>query len=611
MFTRSRRIAAVLAMAFALGGLAPVVAADPVPEAPPPTPVHLPGDLGVSIHAEMLDEHRADPVDLSPGPGSTVDLRVADGGSVAQDAGTPGLPNGLFREVLGYLPYWSINDAGDVSAIDFDLVSTIAYFSVGARADGTLLRSGAGWAGWNSALMTSVTDTAHARGVKIVLTVTMMAWNGNYADMTALLTSGSRRARLVSEIVAQVKARNADGVNLDFEPVPNSLEAQYTSFVRELKAGLANGGARSYLTVATMAGAARWDTGYDLTGLTATGAADALMVMAYDFNWSGSARAGGVAPLSSPYVLDVREAMADHLAIVPSQKIIWGVPYYGRAWTTTSTSLNSTTCASAGGCTAATWAPTYTIARVGAAEHGRRWDPTAAVPWYYYRDAGRNAWVQAYYDDVQSLALKYDLVNVNELRGIGIWSLGMDAGRPELWQQIDRSFQGVWFTDIASSIFRADILWLGNAGITAGCAEERFCPTASVTREQMASFLVRALGLPGTTTDFFSDDEASIHEDNINRLAASGITSGCGPRQFCPGAGVTREQMASFLVRALRLPSTGTDFFTDDEGSVHEDAINRLAASGVTTGCAAGKFCPSTVVSREQMAAFLHRALSL
>jgi hypothetical protein len=66
--------------------------------------------------------------------------------------------------------------------------------------------------------------------------------------------------------------------------------------------------------------------------------------------------------------------------------------------------------------------------------------------------------------------------------------------------------------------------------------------------------------------------------------------------------------MASFLVRAKGLPATGTDFFTDDEGSIHEDDINRLAASGITTGCSPGLYCPTREVTREEMAAFLHRA---
>ena len=74
----------------------------------------------------------------------------------------------------------------------------------------------------------------------------------------------------------------------------------------------------------------------------------------------------------------------------------------------------------------------------------------------------------------------------------------------------------------------------------------------------MAAFLDRALSLPATTPDWFDDDDASIFEGAIDRLAASGITSGCNPpanTDFCPHKNVTRGQMASFLSRALTLPT--------------------------------------------------------
>ena len=126
----------------------------------------------------------------------------------------------------------------------------------------------------------------------------------------------------------------------------------------------------------------------------------------------------------------------------------------------------------------------------------------------------------------------------------------------------------------------------------------------------MASFLVLALELPATSTDFFRDDESSAHESDINRLAASRITGGCASGRFCPRANVTREQMASFLARGFRLTATATNHFADDNSSIHEGDINRLANSGITGGCAAGRFCPKANVTREQMAAFLHRALA-
>jgi hypothetical protein len=164
------------------------------------------------------------------------------------------------------------------------------------------------------------------------------------------------------------------------------------------------------------------------------------------------------------------------------------------------------------------------------------------------------------------------------------------------------------FTDIDASPFYDDILWAYQSGITTGCTSTRFCPNNAVTREQMASFLVRALDLPATSHDYFTDDERSAHEADINRVAAAGITTGCTATRYCPGAVVTREQMASFLARALNLPSTSRDYFTDDERSVHESNINRLAASGITAGCSATRYCPTGTVTRAQMVAFLRRA---
>lgn len=165
------------------------------------------------------------------------------------------------------------------------------------------------------------------------------------------------------------------------------------------------------------------------------------------------------------------------------------------------------------------------------------------------------------------------------------------------------------FSDAVGSPFEYDIAWLSESGITAGCGVDLFCPGAVVAREQMASFLARALDLPPATRDAFTDDQASDHQADINRLAASGITGGCGLARFCPSLSLTREQMASFLARALELPPATRDYFTDDQGSGHEGDINRLAASGITGGCGGTSFCPRSAITREQMAAFLHRAL--
>jgi len=175
----------------------------------------------------------------------------------------------------------------------------------------------------------------------------------------------------------------------------------------------------------------------------------------------------------------------------------------------------------------------------------------------------------------------------------------------------------VGFDDVATSVFLDDILWLAESGITKGCSDTGYCPTDSVTRGQMAAFLTRALGYTDAGTgDLFTDDDGSIFEVSIDKLATAGVTKGCNPPindQYCPDEFVTREQMAAFLVRALGLTDDGGgNDFIDDDGSVFEDAIAKLATAGITKGCNPPEnteFCPSARVTREQMAAFLRRAL--
>ncbi len=103
----------------------------------------------------------------------------------------------------------------------------------------------------------------------------------------------------------------------------------------------------------------------------------------------------------------------------------------------------------------------------------------------------------------------------------------------------------------------------------------------------MALFLDRALDLPDATTDYFDDDDGKTGEGSINALAKARITGGCGPRRFCPTASVTRAQMAMFLDRALGLPNATTDYFDDDDGRTGEGQHQRPRRSRASPAAAA------------------------
>ena len=96
----------------------------------------------------------------------------------------------------------------------------------------------------------------------------------------------------------------------------------------------------------------------------------------------------------------------------------------------------------------------------------------------------------------------------------------------------------------------------------------RFCPDAVVTRAQMASFLVRAFGIPAAAPAGFADvGPGSVHAGAIDGLAATAITKGCDrdPLRYCPQELTTRAQMASFLARAINWQESGGPAATDEE----------------------------------------------
>ena len=194
--------------------------------------------------------------------------------------------------------------------------------------------------------------------------------------------------------------------------------------------------------VAATGGAASWNEGYELVdngdanshSLVSPGGANAIMVMAYDFNWSGSARAGGVAPIDSPYILDSAKRCR------PTWRVSPRPAHLGRAVLRSlldndQLGVEWCTCANAGGCQAASWASAYVDARSAAADHGRRWDSVGKVPWY--RSSAHLRHVRAgVLRRLRSLEVKYEQVKTHDLRGVGIWHLLMDGSRTELWNRL-------------------------------------------------------------------------------------------------------------------------------------------------------------------------------
>jgi hypothetical protein len=176
------------------------------------------------------------------------------------------------------------------------------------------------------------------------------------------------------------------------------------------------------------------------------------------------------------------------------------------------------------------------------------------------------------------------------------------------------------FSDVPSpQQFYFHITRLVANGITAGCGGGIYCPLSSVTRQQMAVFLLKSKnGIcyvpPPCTPGVFDDVNCGVNPFApwIEALAAANITGGCGGANYCPTNAVTRQQMAVFLLKtkhgATYLPPDCDQDFDDVICGVNPFAawIEQLAAEGITGGCGGANFCPTLPVRRDQMAAFLY-----
>jgi secreted trypsin-like serine protease len=203
-------------------------------------------------------------------------------------------------------------------------------------------------------------------------------------------------------------------------------------------------------------------------------------------------------------------------------------------------------------------------------------------------------------------------------RQIGIVSGGPTCGRsPTYYTSVEAhigfietvtGLQLASFGDIPGDPHEGNVELVAFNAFASGLPGGTFQPSSIVSRGQMATFLARALGLAPVATGPFSDVAGTPHEQNINAVAEAGIAGGFADGTYKPTELVTRDQMATFLARALGLAPVAEGRFTDTAGNTHEQNINAVAQAGVAGGFPDGTYKPRNGVTRGQMATFLARA---
>ncbi|NOZ03860.1 MAG: T9SS type A sorting domain-containing protein [FCB group bacterium] len=317
------------------------------------------------------------------------------------------------RTVFGYHPYWM---GTAWQNYNYNLLTTIAYFSAEATPTG-------GFSDLHGWPPTGLINMAHSNGVAVVLCVTMFSRD----NLTTLLSNSTYRQNLINNIVTQVRAGNADGVNIDFEVFPASQKQNMVRFITDLTDTLHAAIPGSQVTLAMPA--VDWNDAWDYKALATV--SDGLFIMGYDYHWRNSPTTGAVAPLTGG-TYNVTRTVNDYLTKTGGQadKLILGCPYYGFEWPATGGQAGAST-------TGSGKALLYSTAEPLALSYGKLWDSNSQTPWYRYQNPG---WFQGWYDDSLSLALKYGFAIQKDLQGVGMWALGYDGNNTELWDALANSF---------------------------------------------------------------------------------------------------------------------------------------------------------------------------
>ena len=352
----------------------------------------------VSVHQAAFDLHRDAPTsaDLIGSPYSRLSAQP-----LAPRSTSP------CRTVFGYLPYWESS-----ANIQWDALTHVAAFSVEVNADGTM-GNDHGWP-W-----TALVDTAHANGVKVVLVATLF----NTDDLFTLVTTPAYKQAFFANIKNKMLEGTTDGINIDFEG-SGDWRTYANGFMAELTAYMHSEVPGSEVTFAGPA--VNWG-GWDLPGLAAS--CDGIFIMGYAFAGSWSTTSAPNSPLTGGSI-NITDTVLDEYGPVTQatpEKLILGLPYYGGHWTTTTSSARSSVIAWQGSTRFYNDEPNAQI-------YGRQWDATSQTPWYRWHDG--TDWHQVWYDDAESLGLKYQLAEDNGLQGVGMWALNYDGARPELWDAL-------------------------------------------------------------------------------------------------------------------------------------------------------------------------------
>lgn len=341
------------------------------------------------------------------------------------------------RRVYGWHPYW--NGSTVHNNYQWNLLSDLCYFDYTVT-PATGANSNASFA-WSTS---SAVTAAKNNGVKISFCATL------FSSHSTFLTSTTAKNTFTQNCINLIKARGANGVNIDFEGLPSSQKANFTTFMQQFCQKIHDSIPGGEVSMALYA--VDWNGVFDVPNLK--NYVDLFIIMGYDYYYGGSTNAGPTDPLfgfETVYNYSLSKSISYYLYQgVPQNKLLLGVPYYGRQYRTASSTIPSTNSGSSYSTT-----PTYKAVRANSSGNygaaNKKFDYNSYTPYYTFLSGGFN--YQCFINDSASMRERYDIVNQRGLGGIGIWTLGYDDGYTELWNAINDKLTNCYAQPCTDSVF--------------------------------------------------------------------------------------------------------------------------------------------------------------
>src|SRR3990167_1877879 len=242
------------------------------------------------------------------------------------------------KQVVGFLPYWNLDNS---KYLHFDLLSEVFFFSLSADENGQIVKvvnneTDPGWRWWNSPTIQNLIAKTQIAGGKFGLTIAMQ----KNKPLESFLDNPIAQKTLISNLLQIVESDKIDGLNLDFEydgKPDDKYKLKFTDFAKKINSTFRTKSPKTELSIDSFPLSIEKPRLYDVASLAPL--FDKVIVMSYDYYSGSSDLAGPVAPIfgyiASPsadqtsYFFDVNTTYNDYLKVVPKEKLIMGVPYYG------------------------------------------------------------------------------------------------------------------------------------------------------------------------------------------------------------------------------------------------------------------------------------------